>query len=984
MKGRLVARVVLLLAVLTVLWTFPLVLHLGGAIPYTVLPRHGLEVIPLYPGDHLQFYYRLWLADEALKAGHPFTMDTYEFNDYMGRDIASGHFFPLSLAFSLLTVFGHAAAYNLVFILTTFASGLFTFLLLRSYGAGWWGGLAGALAAAFFPYRLGQAAGGHPNGFVFFTVPLLLWTLEEYFRRGRARLAWLAGLVFFLQMMVELHAAFYTFILMAAYIPFRWASPTGRWWSAGARGEASLPEASSLAAAAAAAAVFLLRLSWILLPGRTGHGWKTALASAAVWSAAVVFAWAAASALLETFGAAARRQAAGLLAPVFYALVPLALYALRLFLPIPYLGRALGLAVLAAAVFTGSRSLALLLRARKISLRPRGLLAGRRAGAAAMATSVAVSLAWIFHLKGSLFTGTNVAGGRSMAETLLFTASLGDVFRRANPAVETYIYPGLSCLLLVAAGAAVGLLAGRRPGEGSRRQLFLFFGAVSALSFLFCLGQSGEAIFPFYGGIRRAIPYLQYGRIPSRAMLVFVPAFTVTLGLAVDRLLALAPRGRAAAAAGLAFAAVILVDFSPASRLGLTRLTAGNRVYEEKGGGPAGNKILEVPLWPGDSSWSSIYQYWVTRYRHDIINGYNPVVPPGYVERIFQPLAGVNVGWLGEDEGRLLDELGVGRLVLHEEVFPGQVSLFPFALTLKGLRASPRLRYRTRDEGLWLFECETRAPAPSAAADVWNSPQGLVFQAETPSMRPSRLEKTAAGWAAVSGDPARPAVRGPDRLFPPGRFRASLRLAFTGGAGASPAGLLLRDRAGAVLAESGIPAGMAAPGEFFDYRFVYELEKPTRISFELYPPAGAAVLLDRVYVVYDDQEDPFRTVEFEDLPHAGLLEEDPAASGGWDVRLTAGRDPSMPFVYGPRRWLPPGKWRVSAVYRSEGAPAGTVLAREHLGRVVAEAPLGPTAGAGWGRAEMVFAAPRGLFLDMEVKYSGRADLRLDRLEATRE
>ena len=60
---------------------------------------------------------------------------------------------------------------------------------------------------------------------------------------------------------------------------------------------------------------------------------------------------------------------------------------------------------------------------------------------------------------------------------------------------------------------------------------------------------------------------------------------------------------------------------------------------------------MAIPLWPGDSAWSSLYQYYGSMYRIRMLNGYHPVIPSRYVEDIFTTFSSANRGYL--DDGQL-------------------------------------------------------------------------------------------------------------------------------------------------------------------------------------------------------------------------------------------------------------------------------------------------------------------------------------------
>jgi hypothetical protein len=168
---------------------------------------------------------------------------------------------------------------------------------------------------------------------------------------------------------------------------------------------------------------------------------------------------------------------------------------------------------------------------------------------------------------------------------------------------------------------------------------------------------------------------------------------------------------------------------------------------------------------------------------------------------------------------------------------------------------------------------------------------------------------------------------------------------------------------------------------FYDYFF--ETKRSRRLVFEV-TTDGPEVAIDYLYILYRDQEDPLSSAEMEDLYHIGWVREDPAAAGGRAVALAAGVAPPISFPAGLRRYLPAGVWKVSLWYRLGEGPAdgGQVEFREYGGPSLGRVFLGPgeSKEGDYQAATVDLELDRGLFLDMEVTYSGLTDLLLDRVE----
>ena len=119
---------------------------------------------------------------------------------------------------------------------------------------------------------------------------------------------------------------------------------------------------------------------------------------------------------------------------------------------------------------------------------------------------------------------------------------------------------------------------------------------------------------------------------------------------------------------------------------------------------PEKPQALAIPLWPGDSAWSSLYEYYASLYRIRMVNGYSPIVKTAYHHDIFEKLQSVNQGVLDDAQIEQLLGMGVEHLILHENAFPEKVSPFPVGLTLQRLINHPRLELLKQDRSMYAFK----------------------------------------------------------------------------------------------------------------------------------------------------------------------------------------------------------------------------------------------------------------------------------------
>ncbi|MCK4308197.1 hypothetical protein KAW50_08240, partial [candidate division WOR-3 bacterium] len=187
--------VVLILIFLGVIFSIPLIFNLNSAIPYSFYPPPGFEMCDMKQGDHLQIFYTLsQVSDYFRERNSAFFEEPYEFTISGSKRYYSPRELPLSVVFALLSPLGNIAAYNILVILSFVACGVSVFLLSGRYIKSFLARLVSCIIFAVFPFRLAQLYGGHPNGFMVFFLPLMLYGYESWFETGKWKYAILSGI----------------------------------------------------------------------------------------------------------------------------------------------------------------------------------------------------------------------------------------------------------------------------------------------------------------------------------------------------------------------------------------------------------------------------------------------------------------------------------------------------------------------------------------------------------------------------------------------------------------------------------------------------------------------------------------------------------------------------------------------------------------------------------------------------------------------
>lgn len=577
----------------------------------------------------------------------------------------------------------------------------------------------------------------------------------------------------------------------------------------------------------------------------------------------------------------------------------------------------------------------------------------------------AAAVGWVFMLRHTFVTGSVAEAGRPLAEVRLFSPGPGEL---ANPAT----FGGLA----MAGLALVGLGAGR---DRARLGLRLVFGAAFVLGVVLSLGPAVPGV-PLYQALHRWLPFFAMIRNPAK--------FHVLTGLGVLVLAALGARallsrldrhGRRTgdlAAAGLA--AAVLVMTAPWHGIAVARFR-DSPVYETLR--QEATRVLYLPVWPGDSAYSSVYLYSVTRTRVPAVNGYSAFVPRRYVHEIFEPLEPMNVGDLDGEATAALSRLGVSHVVVDRAVFPPQVSPYPSAFTIGRLQASPALALIAAADPLWLFRVTGEAPGGRVPRPT--SAVGLFHEAEWQSRQTGTVAPApeASGGRAVLARPGADAAGylafGPYRPLPAGSYVARFRV--------RGAGLHLdvaTDQGQRILAERTLDAGSAS---WTDVVLPFTVERARPLEFRVAWDGRSEAAADWVLVVAADRPEPEWTYEVEQLPHRLVGERpDPEASGGWAGYADPAESLRAPLVTGPARLFPAGRYRLALRLRA------TAPARGPLVRLAVTTPAGPElAGRTVDAAEVLpgayrevtldFALGQSLVLEFPVAYLGDVEVLFDRV-----
>ncbi len=902
--------------------TYPLILHLREAIPYVLLPEENAALLPLVAGDHLQTYYWFWLFKDNLIGQSAFFSNPYEFHiagSYLQHGYAQ---FPVSILFFLLSVFGNVPAHNLLILLTYVFSGLSVYYLVRFWGLSALPSFVGGLVFALAPSRQTQLLAGHINGYVWFLIPLSLFLFEKGYRARRYWPIVLSGLCILCLGMVETHLLYFFLLFLCLYLPARILGPRLLKEDGSRRQDTDRPLwpliLVLILGLLSGIAVYWTRALFHQEKVFGLIGWFTL----GFYALLFYFSWLLTSQLLtsltgQTLSAVRKKEALSYLPSLLLLLAPYpALFSSA------FMRR--GLFFLS---FVGIIILKIFFHRRQtwhLSSRTLLELPWRKIIGMVLVLSLFISLAVGYSLQNrKKLVGDSIVGkGRTWHEVTSYSPEIIDLFKRYNTGSEKFVYPGWIPALLLLLLLVEQFLAPTAWNRADRWR-FWFFSGILILSYAIALGAYFDPVLPIYRFMYNYFPFFKYPRDPARIIFLSFLCWGIVVAFGLEgiqrRLQARMPGKRIRPVILLTAAAALVVwDYHPQNKIGLSRLDEGNPVYETLHRVPEKNPVaLGVPMFPGDSHQSSLYEYYITQSRVPMVNGYSPVVAKRYVEKVFWPLIGLNVGEITREDYDHLRQLGVTHLVHHQELYFYKVSPFSGHLAFRNLMDSPYLKLIMTNMEQSLFEVLPPERVIDRPPIRHRESTGVVLEAE--EMRHTVGQVVPDPEASMKK--ATQALAGPSgllaynvyRFFPSGKYQAVFRVKSL--KNDSPQPLLLAEVVTfkgkkSVARKEICGTDFRQAGNYQRFLFPFEILKPEILEFRLYTFGRETTWADKIVVSFADL--PFPPAGFGPLDLFRYLikpVQDPETAGGWALKTNPAEDHPAYVVYGPYQTYPPGAYQ---------------------------------------------------------------------------
>lgn len=566
---------------------------------------------------------------------------------------------------------------------------------------------------------------------------------------------------------------------------------------------------------------------------------------------------------------------------------------------------------------------------------------------------------------------------RTWDEAALFSPYLHGLFK-LDGGVTGHIFLGYGLILLLIAGLALALMRlifREGPVEAQREArvyTLLFVGLIGMI--LLAAGTFGpmggklfdlaRAHMPFYSNIRQSAKI--YGLVPPFIAVMMVLAWNF----------AAAWPGRFLRMAWFGLAAWLGVACYQHVAIAMTWLDLEQGAYQAVVDDATAHQrrpgAIMVPLWPGDSHYSSVYQMHAVHYRIRMANGYKPMSASQYQREFYAPFSSVNQGVLTDAQIDDLLARGIPYILVHQNIYPEVVSAAPVARTIIRLLEHPRVEFLGRDERVWAFRLRTEPELQPAVRPEW------AFDFPARRQEAERLVSS----PGLTGQDAQAGRQGFVTLSAGQSFTGQVEQV---GTSPAPAWWFRVRGHGTMRLDTGVPEA-ALTRAIGDERWQW-FSVPVATNGALVETVPRLEVLEgridldlvALFLGPLPEFPPGMPVAWSAARffHAGFLDLEDGS-----VTLEQGVDPVAISLYGPKLPLPPGRYEVVMEFTSPAAP-GTSLGVINLeeddltGRGV---PVEVVAGS---PARGIVERNDGLPFQLAFVFHGRGDIRIERFVLTR-
>ena len=337
--------------------------------------------------------------------------------------------------------------------------------------------------------------------------------------------------------------------------------------------------------------------------------------------------------------------------------------------------------------------------------------------------STLLSISLSFMIK-SVLKGSTMATGRTYQEISLYSPYSKGFFSFNNLDFSSHIFVGINIILIIALGAfSLCFQILKNKEKNKIVQLIVFLSLILGIVVIFCLslGTNGPYSAIAFRAIRKIVPPYAMIRQPTK-IFCLVPTFLAVCGaISLSAFTAILKNKKIILGLLLCLAILFSLEYKSQVKASISLVADSQLAYEAVALDAQKEqlipRVLVIPLWPGDSSWASLYEHYVSLYKMRMINGYSPVVKQNYFNDIFRQFETFNRGLFTAEQLDDLLKRKINYLIFHEDAFPEKVSPFPAGFTLKNLLNSQRLQLLKQDESIWSFKIFNK-PKEKALKDL--------------------------------------------------------------------------------------------------------------------------------------------------------------------------------------------------------------------------------------------------------------------------
>jgi hypothetical protein len=472
--------------------------------------------------------------------------------------------------------------------------------------------------------------------------------------------------------------------------------------------------------------------------------------------------------------------------------------------------------------------------------------------------------------------------------------------------------------------------------------------------------------------LRALIPPYKMIRQPAKIYCLLAPFLGLALAMVIDRINGVIKKRICVLVLSVLVALGLLVDYGrrvdPTICL-LDYEQGGYRaVAEDAAKCGRENRAMAIPLWPGDSHWNSITEYYSTLYRTKMLNGYSPSVSRQYFTNVFLRLEAINMGLVTDDILDGLLAMKVGYLLLHEDAFPPKVSPFPVTQTLRELRRHPRLQFLAKDKAVWAFKILEKPAGDVCGMIVHGNPLLTAWQWDACDV--------AGGTAAVVNDGSNVFMRlagpggriqlDPRTLYPLEALRYVVSVRGKG---------ILAGTCGSGLAGDAFSLTVASPGEWIWLEIPVPKLPSGRQTFLAPAFTNQTGSLDvSMITLLGGEWKWLKPGESLTIPATAAFHSAYSDPASGTIQLDRDRVQAGVAVYLPVVPVLPGRYQITMAYQS-GIEPGTVLGTWSVSRPDGQERVSKPVMAGMAATlDLLVESPRPLRLEFD--YNRQAGMRI--------